>query len=271
MPSSSQFVSYSPILTKRPGQSEPSIYTPGVGPILSNDFDDPGYYGATSTTTHRPLIANIQQTVTSASIYAVVDENGIVVSSTPSDELYTSPNDLINFPPVRNPNLNATAQISGATIEDYDISTPQFIEDDLLNDKMGLLVNKIVESLKDNFHDLADIVENKTATRKPSASGTTTLQQRPAQTTTLATKKPPQRVTVPATTTTTKRPITVTKPPTTRPNRRTTKKPATTILNRVCTVQYIQLECVRERCMFVNFVISGAVYCKLHLSMFNDV
>lgn len=228
---STSYVSYSPILTKRPGQSEPSIYTPGVGPILSNDFDDPGYYGATSTTT-RPIIANIQQTVTSASIYAVVDDNGIVVSSTPGDDLYTSPNDLINFPPVRNPNLNTTAQISGATIEDYDISTPQFIEDDLLNDKMGLLVNKIVESLKDNFHDLADIVENKTVTRKPAVSGTT-IQQRPA--TTIPTKKPPQRL--PSTTTivtTTKRPITVTKPPTTRPpNRRTTKKPATTVLNKV--------------------------------------
>lgn len=222
---SSSFVSYSPILTKRPGQSEPSIYTPGIGPVLSNDFDDSGYYGLTSTTS-RPLIANIQQTVTSASIYAVVDENGIAVSSTPSDDLYTSPNDLSNFPPVRNPNLNATAQISGITIDDYDISTPQFIEDDLLNDKMGLLVNKIVESLKDNFHDLADIVENKTVTKRPGGI-TTVNQQRPA--TTLPTKKPPQRI---PTTVTTKRPAT-TKPPTTRPNRRTTKKPATTILNRV--------------------------------------
>lgn len=150
IPNTSQYVSYSPILTKRPGQNEPSIYTPGVGPILSNDFDDPGYYGITSTT-QRPLIANIQQTVTSASIYAVLDENGLPPTATPNEELYTSPNDLINFPPVRNPNLNGTAQLSSATIEDYDISTPQFIEDDLLNDKMNLLVNKIVESLKDNF------------------------------------------------------------------------------------------------------------------------
>lgn len=217
-------MSYSPILTKRPGQNEPSIYTPGAGPILSNDFDDPGYYGLTSTTS-RPLIANIQQTVTSASIYAVVDDSGLIGSSTPSDDLYTSPNDLNNFPPVRNPNLNATAQISGATIDDYDISTPQFIEDDLLNDKMGLLVNKIVESLKDNFHDLADIVENKTVTRRPPATATT-IQQRP--TTNLPTKKPTARVT-----TTTKRPSTKAPSTTTRPSRRTTKKPPTTILNRV--------------------------------------
>lgn len=224
LPSTSPYVSYSPILTKRPGQSEPSIYTPGVGPILSNDFDDPGYYGITSTTT-RPLIANIQQTVTSASIYAVIDENGLPVTATPED-LYTSPNDLINFPPVRNPNLNATA-VAAVTVEDYDISTPQFIEDELLNEKMGLLVNKIVESLKDNFHDLADIVENKTVTRRPAPSPTT-VQQKPI-TTNLPTKKPPQRAT------TTKRPTTLTKPASTnRPNRRTTKKPQTTILNRVC-------------------------------------
>lgn len=225
IPNTSQFVSYSPILTKRPGQSEPSIYTPGIGPILSNDFDDPGYYGITSTTS-RPLIANIQQTVTSASIYAVVDENGFPGTATPHDELFTSPNDLINFPPVRNPNLNATVQISTAAIKDYDISTPQFIEDDLLNEKMNLLVNKIVESLKDNFHDLADIVENKTVTKRPPSSATT-IQQRPI--TTVPTKKPPQR----APTTTTRRPSTLTKPSTNRPNRRTTKKPITTVLNRV--------------------------------------
>lgn len=210
---------YSPIITKRPGDNQPSIYTPSGGTIL-NDFDDPGYYGVTSTT-QRPLIANIQQTVTSASIYAVVDDNGIIGSATPSDDLYTSPNDLNNFPPVRNPNLNATS-VSGATIEDYDISTPQFIEDDLLDDKMGLLVNKIVESLKDNFHDLADIVENKTLTKKPAAA--TTIQNRPI--TTLPTKKPPARLT-----TTTRRPSTLaTRPISTNrpPNRRTTKKPPTT-------------------------------------------
>ncbi|XP_055310506.1 serine protease filzig [Sitodiplosis mosellana] len=231
IPNTSQYVSYSPILTKRPGQSEPSIYTPGGGPILSNDFDDPGYYGLASTT-QRPLIANIQQTVTSASIYAVLDENGFPATATPNEEVYTSPNDLINFPPVRNPNLNGTAQIASATIEDYDISTPQFIEDELLNDKMNLLVNKIVESLKDNFHDLADIVENKTVTRRPAPSATT-IQQRPI--TTLATKKPPQR----ATTTTTRRPSTLSKPSTSRPvnNRKTTKKPPTTVLNRVTTTK----------------------------------
>lgn len=226
IPNTSAFIYNSPIITKRPGQNEPSIYTPGIGTVINNDFDDPGYYGITSTTAG-PLIANIHQTVTSASIYAVVDDNGLVGVPTQSDDLYTSPNDLNNFPPVRNPNLNATGQVAGVTIEDYDISTPQFIEDELLNDKMGLLVNKIVESLKDNFHDLADIVENKTISKRPTVA-TTLNPQRPI--TTLPTKKPPQRL---QTTTTTKRPSSSSPfgtKPTNRPNRRTTKKPPTTIL-----------------------------------------
>lgn len=242
IPNTSQYIQYSPILTKRPGQNEPSIYTPGIGPVLSNEFDDPGYYGLTATT-NRPLIANIQQTVTSASIYAVVDENGLPATATPlndDDYIYTSPNDLNNFPPVRNPNLNATAGIS-STIEDYDISTPQFIEDDLLNEKMGLLVNKIVESLKNNFHDLADIVENKTITTRRPSTSPTTIQQRPI-TTNIPTRKPPQRAT------TTKRPTTLAKPSSTTklPSRRTTKKPQTTLLNRVRFNHFVRFKTNRK-------------------------
>lgn len=237
-PKTPSYISFSPILTKRPGQSEPSIYTPSGAPIITNDFDDPGYYGLASTTTIRPILANIQQTVTSASIYAVVDENGLGPSASPNDDLYTSQNDLNNFPPVRNP--NGTVQLSSTTIPDYDIPTPQFIEDDLLNDKMGLLVNKIVESLKDNFHDLADIVENKTVTKKPTPSATTII-QRPI--TTVPTKKVPQRITTP----TTKKPSTRPLPTTNqRPQRITTKKPPTTIINRVLPVIKLKEEKTNE-------------------------
>lgn len=236
VPSTPQYVynhQHGPIITKLPTHGG-QIYTSQGGGVINNDFDDPGYYGAIASTTPGPLIANIHQTVTSASIYAVVDENGVLASPTPSDHLYTSPNDLNNFPPVRNPNLNGTAQVSGVTIEDYDISTPQFIEDDLLNDKMGLLVNKIVESLKDNFHDLADIVENKTLPKRPSPV-TTVNTQRPY--TTVPTKRPQRLPTITATVTATAAPTTTTTTtrapsssprPTKGPNRRTTKKPPTT-------------------------------------------
>lgn len=238
---SSSFI-YTPFITKHPLDNDASIYTPGAGTIIDNDFDDSGYYGLTSTT-NRPLIANIQQTVTSASIYALLDENALSGPITPSSVDLS--NDLNNFPPVRNPNLNGTVPVSGVTIEDYDISTPQFIEDDLLNDKMGLLVNKIVESFKDNFHDLADIVENKTVYKKPFA--TTTIAQKPI--TTLPTKKPPQRFT-----TSTRRPETVATT-TVRPNRRTTKKPITTLL--VTKKPFSKVG-------FRNFLINVSVCSQLH-------
>lgn len=232
---------YGPIITKKPLYSEkPVVFTslaalgttPGYeSKPINNDFDDPGYYGISSTS--RPVVANFQ-TVTSSSIYTVVDDNLIGSSSpiygpsTVNDEIYTSPNDLNNFPPVRNPNLNASLHNGLSTVEDYDISTPQFVEDELLNDKMSLLVSKIVESLQDSFHNLADVVvENKTDnTQRPSTV------KRPQ-----STKKPPQRAT-------TKRPPltrpATTKPPrpssislrpssSSKPNRRTTKRPNTTV------------------------------------------
>lgn len=226
-PGSSTSYIYNPTIQNKPQIYQSIATTPAYSNTpISNDFDDAGYYGIASTT-QRPLIANIQQTVTSASIYAVVDDNalgggagggGIYGPSSPID-------DLNNFPPVRNPNLNSTGQVGTATIEDYDISTPPFIEDELLNDKMSLLVNKIVESLKDNFHELADVVENKTVT-----SVRPTTIRRPTPPTTLGTKKPPQR-------TSTRRPTTgqtATRPTrldtTTRPIRRTTRKPTTTTI-----------------------------------------
>lgn len=98
--------------------------------------------------------------------------------STLKDELPTSHNDLNNFPPVRNPNLNISAATynNGHPIQDYDFSTPQFVEDEALKDKMGLLVSKIVESLQDNFDDLADVVyeTNKTNAEKHPITTTTT-------------------------------------------------------------------------------------------------
>lgn len=202
----------------------PTFQSVNGAPVISNDFDDPGYFGLSSTTA-RPVIANIQQTVTSASIYAVVDENGLSYSpSTAADGLvYTSPNDLNNFPPVRNPNVNATAQLASSTAEDYDISTPQFVEDELLNDKMGLLVSKIVESFKDNFHELADIVENKTST-SPRPQST----RRPS---TLPTSRPQRTTTRRPTVSVSSTSVFATRPSrpatTTRPIRRTTKRPST--------------------------------------------
>lgn len=207
---------------------------------VSNDFYDSGYYGQSPT--HRP-----HQTHTSTSGYGVYendDYNSIPGSSTsypaflgatqsygpngklPVDystvheEFYTSPNDLNNFPPVRNPNLNMSAAFgTGITVDEYDVSTPQFVEDQILDDKMGLLVSKIVESLQGNFDELADVVYQE----KNSTSGT----KRPSATT----KKPNQKVT------TTKRPgrpgTTISRPGNTnRPGVTTVKTPATRVTTR---------------------------------------
>ncbi|KAG4070994.1 hypothetical protein HA402_001431 [Bradysia odoriphaga] len=220
---------------------------------VSNDFYDSGYYGQSST--HRP-----HHTYTSTSGYGVYEndyENTIAGSSTSypaflgatqsygpngklpieystnHEEFYTSPNDLNNFPPVRNPNLNMSAALgTGVAMDEYDVSTPEFVEDQILDDKMGLLVSKIVESLQGNFDELADVVYQE--------KNSTSVTKRPSGTT----KKPVQKVT------TTKRPgirpgttnarpgVTTQKTPATRVTtkrpgvaqtntRRTTKKPTT--------------------------------------------
>lgn len=257
---------YVPVTTQ-PGYSDrPQVYTSLTttqygGETISNDFDDPGYYvgniGATSTL--RPVGPPIiQQTITSSSIYTIADDTtassvpyptnygtyGNIEQSTLHGEYFTSPNDINNFPPVRNPNLNMTGTFNSGQVDDYDISTPEFVEDDLLNDKMGLLVSKIVESLQDSFDNLADTVQepNRTAwqttTGGVGSSTRPTTVKRPAAASSTGTKKPPQRnptktptknpTKKPAAVTT--RPGTVTPKPTKQPNRRTTKRPATTQL-----------------------------------------
>ncbi|XP_021180763.3 serine protease filzig [Helicoverpa armigera] len=186
--------------------------------------------------------------------------------TTNKPEMQTSPDDLINFPPVRNPMLNATGSnpalyntsisLSDNELDmlDAEITTPTWEMDDKLNEKMNVFVNKIVGNLQGTFQELHDIVilnkkPNETAVRittttvKPKRTTPTT--KRPFLTTT---KKPPLRTTTSKPTTkrppvkTTKKPIrsttpyrrppTTTQPPTTTiPVRRpvtTTKKPKPT-------------------------------------------
>jgi len=87
----------------------------------------------------------------------------------PCDDETAAPDDLINFPPVRNPNLNISMPISQQEkptivemynntgypdielISEHDIPTPTFVEDDVLTNKVDAFVNKIVESLQGTF------------------------------------------------------------------------------------------------------------------------
>lgn len=74
-------------------------------------------------------------------------------------------NDLVNFPPVRNPALNVTqpdpnnsgtesyteTNAQGDIIVQSTDNTPEFIEDEAMDQKLEVFVNKIVNSLHGNF------------------------------------------------------------------------------------------------------------------------
>lgn len=225
--------------TQRPSASGALFSTPIYGNSVATPQPYPGFFGSTIAYGPQPI-----------------------EYSTLKDELPTSHNDLNNFPPVRNPNLNISAATfnNGHPIQDYDFSTPQFVEDEALKDKMGLLVSKIVESLQDNFDDLADVVyeTNKTnaeknpttttsatkypsnVTKKPIVKATTKKPLvRPAADEVDNGPKPTTTVLKPAVTPTirptTKRPtnvkVTTRKPASTLPQniKKTTKKPITTL------------------------------------------
>lgn len=216
-----------------------SIYVPAI-----QDFHNEGYF----VVTHRPGAV-----VSSTSVYTI--NNGIVnqVSSSYGNEPVNfnvevplqGNDDFSNFPPVRNPNLNMTASV----IDESEISTPAFVEDDQLNSKIDLLVSKLVASMQGNVDNLVDIVyERKNATTldqnnkkkngtlqdtKPSkAPNTKVTTKAPTRVTTgrpsQTTKKNPTKAT-----STSKKPSTGSKKPTAKPSAasQTTKKPA----NRVTT------------------------------------
>ncbi|KAJ3649176.1 hypothetical protein Zmor_020931 [Zophobas morio] len=167
--------------------------------------------------------------------------------NTAAVEAETSPDQLINFPPVRNPNLN----MSNPGLEEDDITTPAFIEDDVLNTKVESFVNKIIQGLQEPFAGLKDVVYNKstttvgtttkkpikkqgTTTKKPSAKPTSRPSSARPVTSRPATTKPTVRrsttVRRPGSSTSSRRPSTTTKKP------KTTKKPQTT------TESYIEEE-----------------------------
>lgn len=148
------------------------------------DFQNEGYF---AVVTHRPPGSGVSSTA----VYAV--SPGFLQN--PAEDTPTNQNDQwSNFPPVRNPNLNMTA----ATIDESDISTPSFVEDSQLNSKIDLLVNKLIGSMQGNLGNLVDIVyEKKNVSTVESAISTKkngTSSAKPQKVTTL---KPPQKATTP--------------------------------------------------------------------------
>ncbi|XP_014219940.1 mucin-2 [Copidosoma floridanum] len=127
-----------------------------------------------------------------------------------------------NFPPVRHPELDSAHQDNKPEIVSADeIPSPEFVEDAELDNKVDVFVNKIVESLKDNFENLKDVVYN-------SKNTTSTSTRRPA-TTQQPTKRPFLGSRPSPTRSSTRRPSTTPKPrPTTprgKPSTTTTRRP----------------------------------------------
>lgn len=251
---------YHPVTTPQPNYdySTPSYTTAYGSPIIytsshptksntqTNDFNDGGYHGPPSTL--RPGSNNQDFGYTSGAPQTTFygptfgpEVQHFVEYSTIHDEVDTSQNDLNNFPPVRNPNLNTTSNVVQPPAEN--IATPTFVEDEVLNDKMGVLVSKIVESLQGNFEELADVVYDDVVQQDPTTLRPASNTKRPSVPSTkkpVVTKKPATLSARPANTTkATARPVATTKKPTVvrvstvkpvvstaTPAKRTTKKPA---------------------------------------------
>uniref|UniRef100_A0A1A9W2F3 Peptidase S1 domain-containing protein n=1 Tax=Glossina brevipalpis TaxID=37001 RepID=A0A1A9W2F3_9MUSC len=250
---------HSPLGSTKPvtENSKPAISsTVTITENLSN-FDDAGYFGAFDY--DQPIRPAIAQPITESGVpsddkpafpgyygptptYPTFQVPSEKVDSPSEEETYTSPNDFVNFPPVRNPNLNMSATSSAVT-NDFDLATPTFVEDHLLKNKMNTLVHKIVESLQGNFEDLADLIEQSNdtvpihngeyaanaiatthkSTRKPTTKVTTYKPR-------VTTKKPVTRSSTKAPTkkpTSSRKPVSTTKKPVIRRTTTTTRKPGT--------------------------------------------
>lgn len=109
-------------------------------------------------------------------------------SSTPNCDTATleetpAPDDnLNNFPPVRHPELDgdkSPSHIGSEIVTADEIPTPNFVEDAELNNKVDVFVSKIVESLKDNFENLKDVVYNSKNTTTSTTSAGTVVTKKP--------------------------------------------------------------------------------------------
>lgn len=200
-----------------------SIYLP-----QNQDFDNEGYF----IVSHQPS-GNV---VSSTAVYSIINNQPTNVKISGNldagnygqqqpDTPVISNDDLTNFPPVRNPNLNMTVSNAGI-MDESEISTPTFVEDENLNNKIELLVSKLVASMQGDFDNLNDIVHEKKNVSSieggTNKNGTITA-DKPNKTTKLpsSTTKPPSRVT-------TGRPSQTTTKKTTTKVSTTTKKPSST-------------------------------------------
>ena len=240
-------VSTEAVVTGKPGSTKqrPSTKKPVIWTTVSSWSNKPVFNLKPSTPSFSWSVENL--TPISTLIFKDTTNDDIeyirgTTTSVPCDDETAAPDDLINFPPVRNPNLNISQPISQQEkptiveiynktrypeiemISENDIPTPTFLEDAVLTDKVDAFVNKLVESLQGNFQSLKDVVYSGNGTTAASVAPSN-VTRRPINgsiTTRRPTRKPTTRPSsLSATTGPTKRPATTTKRPT-----RTTQKPS---------------------------------------------
>ncbi|XP_026742366.1 serine protease lint, partial [Trichoplusia ni] len=201
--------------TYYPSSSSPTVViTPKPGPNTTP-------YPIKAST--RPVSSSIRPLPISTTPSYIAD-----VPTTNKPEVQTSPDDSINFPPVRNPLLNATGanqalyntsvSMSDSELDilhDVEFTTPTWEVDEKLDEKMNVFVSKIVGNLQGTFQELHDIV---ILGKKPNDTAIRTTTTKPKKT--LPTTKRPFLTTTKRTTK-----FTTTKPTTRRPTVKTTKKP----------------------------------------------
>ncbi|XP_066262592.1 serine protease filzig isoform X2 [Euwallacea similis] len=219
---------YQSITTSRPSQFSSLPQRKPVNHVTINNHVTQNIYS-----TQRPQTSSSQSF---PSPTVIITPKPTISSSLPPSAnedteaiVVTSASDLINFPPDRNPNLN----ISQPVYSEEDITTPNFVEDDAMNDKVESFVNQIIYGLQEPFNDLKDIVYNKhiNATGSPTASSIVTT-KKPVKKQGSTTRKPVTKPT--SVKTTTKRLATTRRPPlslTTTKRPTTTRKPPTTVQN----------------------------------------
>ncbi|XP_044003991.1 serine protease filzig isoform X2 [Aphidius gifuensis] len=232
------------IITKKPSNVWTTISTVSTKPAFflkptKNDFEWPNdeltpVQTIVLQTTKKPLSSSTttmaamttkHPTITlpslsSSSFFSSIPTTTKTTTSKDDDET-APPDDISAFPPDRNPNLtitssshkdklpviklNNTGYPDIEIITENDITTPSFIEDDVLGNKVGDFVFKIVDSLQGDFENLQDVVYSRKNVTDTTETITTT-------TTTTTTLPPP-----------TKKPTTITKKPTSKPT--VTRKP----------------------------------------------
>ncbi|XP_017303826.1 serine proteinase stubble-like, partial [Diaphorina citri] len=153
-------------ISPKPNSPKP---TPGVQEtvMISVSSPKPQYDSAPSKPDYSTNSIYHQQTVQQETLKPGYYPSPVLFSTPQQNPVINSTEDLIAFPPVRDPNVNFTATqgekpliTATTTFGDYgdEDATPQLAVDEHLDSKVHVFVEKIVQSLQGNFEDLEKVL-----------------------------------------------------------------------------------------------------------------